>query len=477
MRVGLLPLDERPANARYPRMIGAIASVDVDLPPQHMLSRIRQPADCAALADWLRQGASDWDALIVSLEMLAHGGLLPSRITDDSLLDVLARLEVLREIKRLKPQLPIYGFALITRISKNAASQEEPSYWHESGPRIYRYSQTYDAHRWGVGPPPDTTGLNPAHLRDVLRRRARNHIVNLATLELLADDVFETLVISSDDTSEYGFGTREKAWVQEWADRRGGDERLLMYPGADEVGVALLARAFVEAPPRFYVQYAIAADAERIAPFEDGPARLTVERQIRAVGGEQVGSAQAADLIVAVNPPAPSNQDFFNPAFATSDRAYRADAVEGLAMQIKRWLATGHGVIVCDVAYPNGADPVLVEALQRHIRLTDLAAYGAWNTAGNTIGVALAQGIADLRAGDEEAAQRFLAHRFIEDYCYMHRVRPSLNVRTDSTRQPQLEDALNAEVAQLPDLRHWRVMNARLPWQRRFEVDFDLERL
>ena len=128
MRVGLLPLDERPANARYPQMIGAIASVDVDLPPQHMLSRIRQPADCAALADWLRQGASDWDALIVSLEMLAHGGLLPSRITDDSLLDVLARLEVLREIKRLKPQLPIYGFALITRISKNAASQEEPSY-------------------------------------------------------------------------------------------------------------------------------------------------------------------------------------------------------------------------------------------------------------------------------------------------------------------------------------------------------------
>lgn len=483
MKIGLLPLDERPVNTRYPLMVGAIAGIDVALPSPALLSRLRQPADCAALADWLRESANDWDALIVSLEMLAYGGLLPSRITDDSVLNVLARLDVLREIKQQNPQLPIYGFALITRISKNAASQEEPVYWHESGPRIYRYSQEYDAHRFGAGPPPDTNDLNPDHLRDVLRRRARNHIVNLAALDLLADDVFETLVISSDDTSEYGFGTREKVWLQEWVDRHGGDERLLMFPGADEVGVALMARAFIKTPPRFYVHYAIAADAERIAPFEDGPARLTVERQIRAVGGTQAPNVRAADLIVAVNPPAPSGHDFFNPAFAESDRAYRAAAVDAFAAQIKRWLAAEHSVIVCDIAYPNGADPVLMEALQRHIRLTDLAAYGAWNTAGNTIGVALAQGIVSLRASDDEAAQRFLAHRFIEDYCYMHRVRPCLDAtrplyseQNEGAMRRKLDGALNAEIAHLPDLRQWRVTNARLPWLRRFEVDFDLER-
>ena len=84
----------------------------------------------------------------------------------------------------------------------------------------------------------------------MLRRRGRNHIVNLAVLDLLADDIFELLVISSDDTSEFGFGTREKAWIKEWVDRRGGDARLLMYPGADEVGSALLcARADGRAGP------------------------------------------------------------------------------------------------------------------------------------------------------------------------------------------------------------------------------------
>ncbi len=488
MKIALLPLDERPVNTRYPRMLGAIAGVEVQLPPAALLSHFRQPADCAALADWLRAGAGDWTALVVSLEMLVYGGLVPSRITDDSALAALARLEVLREIKRAHPQLRLYAFALITRISKNVASVEEPAYWHESGPQIYRYSQKYDAQRWGNEPAaPPAAPLKRAHLLDVLRRRARNHIVNLATLDLLADDVFDLLVISSDDTSEYGFGTREKLWVKEWVDRRGGDARLLMYPGADEVGSALLARAIVQEgdqPPRFYLHYAIEADAERIAPFEDGPVRLTVERQIRAVGGLQVDAAAAADLIVAVNPPAPSQQDFFNPACAVSDRAYRAAALDAFCAQIQRWLAAGRRVIVCDVAYPNGADPVLIEALQRHIALTELTAYGAWNTAGNTIGVALAQGIAGWQTQDDAAAHRFLAHRFVEDYCFMHLVRPTLKADTtlydDATQAAMVKKVateLNVAIKRLPDFSAWQATQVRLPWQRRFEVDFELERL
>ena len=486
MKIGLIPLDERPVNTRYPRMIGAIAGIDVLQPPRAMLSRFRQPANCAALSEWLREGAADLDALVVSIEMLVHGGLVPSRISDDSTAALLGRLELLREIKAANPALRIYGFNLITRISKNPDSVEEPSYWRESGPQIYRYSQAWDAHRWGDGPPPHHEHLERDHLLDVLRRRQRNHIVNLAVLDLLADDVFDLLVVSSDDTSETGFGTREKAWVKEWVDRRGGDERLLMYPGADEVGSALLARALVDARgarPRCYVHYAIEADKHRIAPFEDGPVCLTVERQLRAVGGVEVESEADADLIVAVNPPAPSNCDFFDPAFAASDREYRFEAVEAFARQISDWIDDGKRVIVPDVAYPNGSDPVLIEALERHLSLRDLAGYGGWNTAGNTIGVALAGGIAALQGHDEGAALRFLAHRFVEDYGYMHLARPQMDARavlyddkTEAAMIAFVTEELNDFVRTLADFREWRVTNVRLPWKRRFEVDFDLER-
>ena len=48
-----------------------------------------------------------------------------------------------------------------------------------------------------------------------------------------------------------------------------------------------------------------------------------------------------ADLIVAVNPPAPSNQDFFNPGLAESDREYRLEAIEAFARQISKWIDAG----------------------------------------------------------------------------------------------------------------------------------------
>ncbi len=487
MKLGLIPLDERPACARYPQMIGDIAGLKLLAPPAAALSRMREPGNCLAIAGWLRENASELDALIVSIDMLVYGGLTASRITDDATVALLSRLDILRELKRGHPRLRIYGFNLITRISGNPDSVAEPEYWSESGPQIYQYSQAYDARRWGAGPAPQREQLQESHLLDVLRRRLRNHIVNLAVLDLLAENVFDLLVISSDDTSEYGFGTREKVWIQEWVDRRGGDESLLVYPGADEVACALLARAFVdilEQAPRFFTHYAIEADKDRTAPFEDGPVCLTLQRQIRAVGGIQVDDIAEADMIVAVNPPAPSARSFFQPEQAESDRRYRQGALIDLAEQIGRWINEGRRVIVCDLAYPNGSDPVLIGALQQKIRLRDLAAYGGWNTAGNTIGVALAQGIAQLRDFNQEEALRFLTHRFAEDFCFMHQLRPTMNAdmpRYDDTTEAAMIElvsrGLNDRIRHLYGLGAWRVSNVRLPMKRRFEIDFDLERL
>jgi hypothetical protein len=488
MKIGLIPLDERPVNTRYPKMIGQIAGVEVLIPPKEILSTFRTPADCDAIAEWLEQHIDDLDALIVSVEMLVYGGLIPSRITDDVIGTLLQRLEILRDLKHSHPHLLLFGFNLITRISKHAESVEEPDYWHQAGEQLYQYSQDYDRYSVGQGDAPQCDDISDEHLNNFLHRRLRNHMVNLATMDMLADNVFDLLVVSSDDTSEFGFGTREKAWVKEWVDRRGGDDRLLMYPGADEVGSALLARAIVEAHhavPRFYIHYAIEADKNRVAPFEDGAVSLTVERQIRAVGGRIVDSVEGTDLIVAVNPPAPSRKDMYDPTDGEEDRAYRQDAVNDFVEKIKTWIDEGQHIIVCDVAYPNGSDPVLVEALKNHVDLTKLSAYGAWNTAGNTIGVALAQGLASNMMEDESAELRFLVHRFVEDYCYMHIARPTISGQhdgvlfDDATIAILVQDILENLTEQLKAFSAfsgWEISNVNLPWKRLFEVDFDLGR-
>lgn len=148
---------------------------------------------------------------------------------------------------------------------------------------------------------------------------------------------------------------------------------------------------------------------------------------------------------------------------------------------------------IADVAYPNGADPVLIELLQAQVDLPGLAAYGAWNTAGNTIGTVLAQAcVARLAQSDTKRAaqQRFLLHRFIEDWGYQQVVRAEIRawLRDDHAAQEppaallgatcaRIERRLDALIAQLPGFAgRYRIApgSVRLPWARTFEVDFEL---
>ena len=519
MRIGLIPLDERPVNTRYPLMIAGIAGINLVLPPRELLSSYRTPAPCDELAAWLRGIAGGLDGLIVSCEMLGYGGLIASRITDESSGLVMRRLDLLRDLKRDHPERTIYGFNLITRVSNADSAIEEPRYWAHAGTRMYRLSQLLDraAQDEPIAAELESlrAELDPADVDDFLRRRARNHAVNLAVLHMLAEDAFDLLVLSSDDTNPYGLPSAEKRWLTHWADLLGLSDRsiadtsksdigypvrtnpkCLMYPGADEVGCALLARMINRRAgrvPRFEIAYAIPGGEEIVAPYEDGPVRVTVERQIRAVGGEFV--ERDGDFWLAVNPPVPRRSEW-HPAHAAQERAERLPYLESFVDQIGARMDAGQRVIVADVAYPNGSDPVLIDLLRERIDLTRLVAYGAWNTAGNTIGTALAQGCAalDIRTEAQQRAQtRCLLHRFVEDWGYQQGVRAEtrdwLQSRTEqhdptpanlAATQVWIECRLQERVEQLPGFAgRYRIVpgSVHLPWQRTFEVDFELERM
>ncbi|MBN2469407.1 MAG: DUF4127 family protein, partial [Anaerolineae bacterium] len=231
MRIGLIPLDERPVNTRYPAMLAAIAGVALELPPPRVLSNQKEPARSDALAGWLLESAGRWDALIVSCEQLGYGGLIASRISHEPLEVIAGRLGVLRALKAQHPALTIVGFNVITRIPHYNSAAEEPAYWAQYGAQLHQYSALLDRQTQGQVAPPELDDLAaalPAPVTgDFLRRRLRNHTVNLAALGLLADDVFDLLVISSDDTAPYGLGSREKRWLAEWAGLVVDPDRLL----------------------------------------------------------------------------------------------------------------------------------------------------------------------------------------------------------------------------------------------------------
>jgi hypothetical protein len=500
MKIGLFPLDERPVNTRYPAMIARIAGVELFLPPRDALSRYRAPADPQRLTTWLEDLAPQLDYLIVSFEMLGYGSLIASRISQETVDTILARLQVLHKLKARLPGLKIIGFNLITRISNSNSPVEEPEYWATYGKRFFQLSQLVDRHAQGqdVGEEMNQLFLEiPAeHVQDFLMRRLRNHTVNLAAVQMLARGDLQALVLSSDDTSVYGLSSSEKRALKHWTQHVDLRDSLLMYPGADEVGCALLARAVNAAHawrPTFEICYAVPGGADIVAPFEDSPVSVTLERQIKAVGGQVVEGS--GNFWVAVNPPVPRRSEW-SPRFAEAERQERLPYLQKMVQEVQQRLEAGQAVIVADVAYPNGADPVLIELLLNSVEITRLAAYGAWNTAGNTIGTALAQACAAhwaATSAQQEAQQRFLLHRFLEDWGYQQEVRNEARIwmgeqfgspSVTTTNTPQvlafIEKGLAKRLEQLPGFAGtYRLVpgSLRLPWERLFEVDFELERI
>ncbi|MBN9172493.1 MAG: DUF4127 family protein [Microbacterium sp.] len=105
--IALVPLDERPVNVSLPREVARIGGAELLLPPAAALPRMRDGGDPEAIGRWLLDIAGDVDAVIVSADTLGYGGLIPSRTNDDSLAEILGRLETVRRMSESRPDRPI----------------------------------------------------------------------------------------------------------------------------------------------------------------------------------------------------------------------------------------------------------------------------------------------------------------------------------------------------------------------------------
>jgi len=509
----MVPLDERPVNTRYPKSLAAIAGLELRFPPDAILGRGRTPADTQAISVWLAQTASNGArAALVCAETLGYGNLINARISEDSAATVISRLAVL---ERVSTRVPVHAYSLLTRVANANDCVEEPLYWQEWGMRCHRYSKL--AHRALVGEiQAGTTEADefrkleaqiPLEVRrDWLVRRLRNHTVNLAILEMTARGSISTLRLTSDDTSEYGLSAREREWIASWPDLIGDDlaSRVRMHPGADEVGSALLAwwlNSTRTQAPRVWIDYCIDEDSGLIAPYEDVPISETVLGQLISCGCVPATTPREADIVLAVVTPSPRLTDY-RLDFLNEDRWERSEPYHQQVARLARLQKNGKAIAIADVAYPNGADPLFTEALtsgETDIDLGALAAYGAWNTAGNTLGVVIAQASCTLGIGTDVAAQTaqkiFLAHRFLEDDGYQSIVRRAVREEARTQWGRQDPDPNNAEeiawicasiearlAARLTILQSYGIgiglaikqNSVRLPWNRTFEVDFEL---
>lgn len=492
-RIALLPLDDRPVNVLLPGDVANVAGVALDVPDATLLPRYREPGNTDALAAWLRERAADprTTHLVVSIDMLLYGGLIASRTSQDAVRDVIERLDVLREIKRDRPELTIFAVTLVMRASNSYSNAEEPTYWkdygkdlHELGGTLHRQLDSTDTDSVGV-PSEVPDGI----VSDYASRRVRNHVVNLNTLLMHEEGTIDFLAITADDTATFAAGSAEQVWLRHWMRFLPGARSVLMYPGADEVGAALVARAIASSEsirPSFDARTAQAGGFDRVPPFENCPLTESVTRQIRAAGAERV--ELGADVVLVLHAPDPARHDMFRGYPETPD----PDAAEATVTLVRRSLDEGSRVALADVRFPNGADVELLSRLAAEGLLERLEAFGAWNTAGNTIGsvIALAVAAESGRSSgnfDADASRRALLTRLLDDYAYQAVIRSEKGAELFPDRFPLADDARveNAQTVIRDDMNRmlreslpggdWTVTSLTLPWRRSFEVAITLE--
>ena len=198
-------------------------------------------------------------------------------------------------------------------------------------------------------------------------------------------------------------------------------DQVLVYPGADEVELTLLARmvnAMSGRHPKVFVKYA-AEKARELVPLYEGAALAdTLKYHILSAGY----SRALRDIILAVTAPAGKMEEAeYQPS--RQPGYYRERNIPELIEFIKKCIREGKVVSIADNAYANGGETSFVHLLDKNGLLLKLGGYAGWNTSANTIGTALAEAVDVFYFGYGSQHQDFLIERYLEDCGYCSVVR------------------------------------------------------
>lgn len=450
MKICVIPIDNRPVCYNLFKDIAQIDnSIKLYLPPREYLGDLTKSANLPALFCWL-ENCPKCDAIILSLDTIAYGGLIPSRRSNETIDELKNRVRSLKKIL-LKKEAKIYAFSSIMRISNNNYNEEEKEYWKDYGKKIFEYSYSGGKNNLGI---PESI------LNDYLDTRKRNFEINKLYLEWQKEGLFETLIFSKDDCAEFGFNVEEAKILE----LLGGKTKT----GADEIPLTLLARA-IKKEIKVYVEYTEPDCKNLISNYEDISIEKSVLGQLELANIEVTNSKDKADVILIVNN--------FREKQGELVMNWNTGASENYILSLDTY---NKPYCVADVRYANGADNLFIEKLIPQISLENFYGYAGWNTSANTLGSLLAGVKVRFNAEkyNEEAFKKLQMVRFLDDWAYQANVRAliekpceiadlmkpfeeKLSLFLPSTNKTSLETS-------------FAKMCYSFPWNRKFEVEITL---
>ncbi len=489
MQFVLIPLDNRPVTYQFPQIICRVAGVPTLVPPFELLGSLTAPSRPGGLSEWLGEMIKmrSPDRVFACLDSLIYGGLINSRRGEESESDILNRLKEISSWKKLSSKPPlVFAQASIMRVSDNYDSTEEKKYWSRYGREIFQWSELLHKNSTGMKVAPTALALaesriEPGVREDYLKTRRRNFKANNKLLEHVSKGEIDFLVFSQDDSGEFGLNVLEQEKLIKSALNSGIARKVMSYPGSDETLMTLLGRALLESAtrrPTAALSFTSEYGSRTPSKYEGQTIGETVEKQTHAIGLVLSNDLSAKlDFQIVVHCLEHHQGDHVMlPGHADMRSLNSNDAVKRCIDLIEKATCP---IVLCDVAYANGSDPTLIaELLKRPDLLKKLWSYAGWNTTGNTVGCALALGVArwfselnghtDQR---ERAFQEAMFIRFADDWAYQTKVRNQLNGQ--AVPDGKLAELMRPFMGEIGTSSGWQVPAVRvsLPWQRTFEIE------
>ncbi|GGJ50870.1 DUF4127 family protein [Deinococcus roseus] len=397
-QVALLPLDSRPVNRIYPEKLAALKNKETRILPWYRLGRGQTSGDIQEIHDWiLRQ--TDAEVLIVALDSVAYGGLVQSRTLDLPPETAVERLQVVREWQH-KTGKPVYASITIPRY-------------------------------------PDA------------KFRERNLTVIREMMQWAKAGAFKDLRVTWDDAVSGSPAVKEAEALKPLL-----APNIKLYPGADEVGAALVTSYLSPEKKTVKILFSDPSKASTVIKYDGLPLIESVKLHAGSVGFEVTEGD--ADLTLFV----------FNGS--ATDPRFTAVALN----HVKGPLS------VVDVNRVNQGTVRLWKDLTTLGRTQQLMSLSGWGTPGNNLGTALSHAKLALSGVDPEKQQETLAYEYANDVLFSALLRPDIRAHFQENQMGSKEawEYLQKVIPELKLFSGYVVKGAGLPWDRSFEWEFAVEK-
>lgn len=489
-RVAYVPLDNRPVNQERVQYLAKSAGITLWMPQEELyrtaLDNMSPNADGSTIGNreelrrWLLEADKTCDYFVISLDQMTSGGLVGSRWLSNT--DLTFEYGIIDTILSLCEKNTVYLFDTVMRL---ASTVDYQGYTLAEYNTLRAYGMAERRPLAGdaltieniIEEYPYTPSGEPIFTEASAKMLEQYHAARARKLKLIdyvlrqAGDNADFIYIGVDDSGPQNtIQTNEIRYIKTLLGERGA-----LSAATDELGMCCLTRMIGEVYGKVALTTTyFGSGADKPADgYDIGTLETSVENHLSALNVSMGENKEDALQVLCLTRGSDEN-----------DR-------KALIAQLKENQTKHIPTVLLDVSEDPGALSTRLMG-DAEIDICQLLGYSSWNTAANAIGIALSQGVARyayLQAVDvsaqtaNEGFLKSMTFAYVKDISYKC-FHPTLDgLLTDSypcgvtqvlerINSGKLVYSLNGAVQSHGAV---SVENFRYPWNRTFEMTFDIE--